>query len=108
LFRRLGAQVTIVQSGAQLLAREDADVAEEVARILREDGIEVKRNARAEKVGKVGEKIAVTVRDAAGTRNIEGTHLLVAIGRSPNSDWLNLTAAGIAADKHDYIQVNER
>jgi pyruvate/2-oxoglutarate dehydrogenase complex dihydrolipoamide dehydrogenase (E3) component len=108
LFRRLGAQVTIVQSGAQLLAREDSDVAQEVAKILREDGIEVVLNARAEKVGKSGGTIAVSVRGAAGTRNIEGTHLLVAIGRSPNSDRLNLGAAGIATDKHGYIQVNNK
>ena len=106
LFRRLGARVTIVQSGAQLLAREDSDVAEEVAKILREDGVEVILNTRAEKVGKTGGTIAVSVRGAADTRNIEGTHLLVAIGRSPNSDRLNLGAAGIAADKQGYIQVN--
>ena len=108
LFRRLGAQVTIVQSGAQLLAREDSDVAEEVAKILREDGVEVILNARAEKVGKTGGTLAVTVRGVAGSRNIEGTHLLVAIGRSPNSDRLNLGAAGIATDKHGYIQVNNK
>jgi pyruvate/2-oxoglutarate dehydrogenase complex dihydrolipoamide dehydrogenase (E3) component len=108
LFRRLGARVTIVQSGAQLLGREDADVAEEIAKILREDGVDVRLNARAEKVSKSGEKIAVGVRDSAGTRNVEGTHLLVAIGRSPNSDWLNLAAAGIAADEHGYIQVNDK
>jgi len=107
LFRRLGAQVTIVQSAAQLLAREDTDVAEEVAKILREDGVEVLLNTRAEKVGKSGESITVTVREAAGTRNIEGTRLLIAIGRIPNSDRLNLGAAGIAADKHGYIQVND-
>ena len=108
LFRRLGARVTIVQSGAQLLGREDADVAEEITKILREDGVDVRLNARAEKVSKSGEKIAVGVRDSAGTRNVEGTHLLVAIGRSPNSDWLNLAAAGIAADEHGYIQVNDK
>lgn len=108
LFRRFGAQVTIVQSGGQLLAREDADVAEEVAKILREDGVEVALNTRAERVGKSGESITITVGGAAGTRKIEGTHLLVAIGRIPNSDWLNLGAAGIAADKHGYIQVNDR
>ena len=108
LFRRLGARVTIVQSGAQLLGREDPDVAEEIAKILREDGVDVRLNAREEKVSKYGEKIAVGVRDLAGTRSIEGTHLLVAIGRSPNSDWLNLPAAGIASDKHGYIQVSAR
>jgi pyruvate/2-oxoglutarate dehydrogenase complex dihydrolipoamide dehydrogenase (E3) component len=108
LFRRLGAQVTIVQSGGQLLAREDADVAEEVAKILREDGVEVVLNTRAERVGKSGGSITVTVRGAAGARKIDGTHLLIAIGRIPNSDRLDLGAAGIAADKNGYIQVNNR
>jgi pyruvate/2-oxoglutarate dehydrogenase complex dihydrolipoamide dehydrogenase (E3) component len=108
LFRRLGSKVTIVQSGPQLLAREDADVAGEVAKILGEDGVEVLLNARAEHVDRAGGKISLAVRAAQGTRTIEGTHLLVAIGRSPNSDRLNLAAAGIAADKHGYIQVNSK
>jgi pyruvate/2-oxoglutarate dehydrogenase complex dihydrolipoamide dehydrogenase (E3) component len=108
LFCRLGAKVTIVQSGPQLLAREDADVAGEVTKILGADGVEVLLNARAEHVDKAGGKISLAVRAAQGTRTIDGTHLLVAIGRSPNSDRLNLAAAGIAADKHGYIQVNSK
>jgi pyruvate/2-oxoglutarate dehydrogenase complex dihydrolipoamide dehydrogenase (E3) component len=108
LFRRLGAKVTIVQSGAQLLAREDADVAVEVEKILREDGVEVLLNAQAERVSKVGGKIRLTIRGADGARTVEGTHLLVAIGRSPNSDRLNLGAAGVVTDKRGYIQVNSK
>jgi pyruvate/2-oxoglutarate dehydrogenase complex dihydrolipoamide dehydrogenase (E3) component len=79
-----------------------------VAKILGEDGVEVLLNARAEHVDRAGGKISLAVRAAQGTRTIEGTHLLVAIGRSPNSDRLNLAAAGIAADKHGYIQVNSK
>ena len=108
LFRRLGSRVTIVQSGAQLLGREDADVAEEVAKILREDGIEVLLNARAERVSKSGAQIAVGVRMKGEVRAVSGSHLLVATGRVPMSDTLNLSAAGIATDKRGNIVVNDR
>jgi pyruvate/2-oxoglutarate dehydrogenase complex dihydrolipoamide dehydrogenase (E3) component len=108
LFRRLGAKVTIVQSGEQLLAREDADVAEAVAKILREDKIEVLLATRAERVKKSGKKIQLTVRAGKKLRTITGSHLLTAIGRVPNTDTLNLSAAGIATDSRNFISVNAR
>jgi pyruvate/2-oxoglutarate dehydrogenase complex dihydrolipoamide dehydrogenase (E3) component len=106
LFRRLGSRVTIVQSGAQLLAREDSDVAEEVAAILKQDGIEVLLNTRAERVTKAGVQIKLTVRSGNEARTLEGSHLLAATGRVPNSDKLNLPAAAIATDKRGFITVN--
>jgi len=110
LFRRLGSRVTIVQQGAQLLRGEDADVAEEVLKIMREDGIEVLLNARMQRVAKEGAQIKAGVAPTGGTpgesRTIAGSHLLVATGRVPNSDALNIAAAGIAADQHGFIQVN--
>jgi pyruvate/2-oxoglutarate dehydrogenase complex dihydrolipoamide dehydrogenase (E3) component len=108
LFRRLGAKVTIVQSGEQLLTREDADIAEAVTKILREDKIEVLLGARAERVKKAGKKIALMVREGKKLRSITGSHLLTAIGRRPNSDTLNLSAAGIATDKRNFIAVNSK
>jgi pyruvate/2-oxoglutarate dehydrogenase complex dihydrolipoamide dehydrogenase (E3) component len=108
LFRRLGARVTIVQSGEQLLAHEDTDVAEAVAKIMREDKIEVLLSARAERVKKTGKKIALMVRTGKKLRTIAGSHLLTAVGRVPNSDTLNLSAAGIASDKRNFITVNGR
>ena len=108
LFRRLGAKVTIIQSGEQLLAREDADVAAEVAKILREDKIEVLLATRAERVKKSGKKVQLIVRSGKKLRTISGSHLLTAIGRVPNSDTLNLSAAGIATDKRNYISVNRK
>ena len=108
LFRRLGSAVTIVQRGARLLAREDADVAAAVADILREDGIEVLTETAATSVARDGDGVTLTVRDATGERTIRGSHLLAAAGRTPNSDRLNLAAAGIAADKRGYITVDER
>ena len=109
MFRRFGSQVTIIQRGAYLLAREDADVAGEVANILREDGIEVLLETRPVRVeqSSVG-NISLTVQAPAGKRTLTGSHLLIATGRVPNTDWLNLDAAGIQVDKHGFIQVNER
>ncbi len=108
MFRRFGSRVTIVQSAKQLLAREDEDVANEVARILREDGIEVLLNTKTERVGSATGRIRLEVRAAAGTRTIEGTHLLVAVGRTSNSDTLNLAASGIEADAKGLIKTNHR
>ncbi len=108
MFRRFGSQVTIVQRGAQLLSREDSDIAEAVAKVLREDGIEVLLQTTALRVVQSAKgQLQLTVRTAAGERAITGSHLLAAAGRVPNSDSLNLAAAGIATDKHGYIQVND-
>jgi pyruvate/2-oxoglutarate dehydrogenase complex dihydrolipoamide dehydrogenase (E3) component len=112
LFRRLGSRVTIVQRSAQLFSGEDKDVAEAVAAILKQDGIQILFNATAEKVSRSRRKIVLKVRVAGKSgeksRAIEGTHLLVATGRVPNSDTLNLGAAGIAADNRGFIRVNEK
>ena len=109
LFRRLGSEVTIVQRGPQLLGREDEDVAEEVAKILREDGIEVLLNTEAVRVERAGDAtINLTVRGPDGERVLTGTRLLAAAGREPNSDALNVEATGLSLDKRGYIPVNER
>lgn len=110
MFRRFGSRVTIVQSGGQLLAGEDADVAGGVAAILKQDGIEVLLSTRATSAAKMGEQIRVTVRTEMSneTRVLDGSHLLVATGRVPNTDSLNVAAAGIAIDKRGFIQVNSK
>src|SRR5580765_8970426 len=108
LFRRLGSRVTIVQSGDQLLAREDPDVAEEVTKILRQDGIDVLLNAKTTHVDQAGPIVRLEIGGPEGATFVAGSHLLVAVGRTPNSDTLNLTAAGIESDKHGFIQVNDR
>lgn len=109
MFRRFGSDVTIVQRGNQLLTREDPDVTEAIAAILREDGVTVLLETNAVRLAQhAAGGIDLTVRDAAGERTLTGSHLLVATGRVPNSDRLNLAAAGIQTDKRGYIQVNER
>lgn len=108
MFRRFGSRVTLVQSAAQLLAREDADVAQEVAKILQQDGIDVLLSTRAERVNLVKGRIRLEVSAGVQKKTIEGSHLLVAIGRTPNSDSLNLTAAGIKTDTKGFIKTNNR
>ncbi len=109
MFRRFGSRVTVIQRGAFLLSREDPDVAGEVANILREDGIEVLLETKPVRVEQTAQgTIHLTVQTPAGERTLSGSHLLAAAGRVPNSDWLNLDAAGIQTDKRGSIQVNER
>ncbi len=107
-FRRFDSRVTIVQSGKQLLAREDADVADEVAKILREDGIEILLSAKAERVSAADDRLRLDVTTGGQTRTLEGSHLLVAVGRTPNSDTLNLSAAGVEIDAKGFIKTNPR
>jgi len=109
MFRRFGSQVTIVQRRGQLLTREDADVAEEVAKILREDGVEVLLDTHAQSVAQAAEGgVQLTVRTLDGERTLPGSHLLAAVGRAPNTERLNLSAAGLHTDKRGFIAVNER
>jgi pyruvate/2-oxoglutarate dehydrogenase complex dihydrolipoamide dehydrogenase (E3) component len=108
LFRRLGSRVTIIQSASSLLTREDPDVASAVAEILKEDGVQILFEARAEKVSRHGSRVHLKIRTGDKARSLEGSHLLVATGRIPNSDTLNLPAARIATDAHGFVRVNER
>jgi pyruvate/2-oxoglutarate dehydrogenase complex dihydrolipoamide dehydrogenase (E3) component len=108
LFRRFGSRVTIIQSAAQLLTREDPDVAEEVLKILRQDGVEVVLSAKATLVDQSGEKIQLQVEAGGKATSFFGSHLLVATGRTPNSDTLNLSATGVQTDEHGFIRVNDR
>src|ERR1700683_3255607 len=106
MFRRFGSRVTIVQSGPQLLTREDADVASAVAQILQQDGVTVLLNAKATGVTKTGAQIHLTVRVGEESHVVDGSHLLVGTGRTPNTDTLNLAAAGVATDRRGFIPVN--
>jgi pyruvate/2-oxoglutarate dehydrogenase complex dihydrolipoamide dehydrogenase (E3) component len=109
MFRRFGSQVTVIQRGANLLAREDADVAGEVANIMREDGLEVLLETRPVRVEQTSNgAIQLTVQTPTGERTLTGSHLLMAAGRVPNTDLLNVDAAGLQTDKRGFIQVNER
>jgi pyruvate/2-oxoglutarate dehydrogenase complex dihydrolipoamide dehydrogenase (E3) component len=108
MFQRFGSQVTVIQNGKQLLTLEDSDIADEIAKILREDGLEILLGAQAESVASFGKGVRLTVKVNGVRRNLEGTHLLVATGRRPNTEKLNLPAAGIATDKRGYIRVSDK
>jgi pyruvate/2-oxoglutarate dehydrogenase complex dihydrolipoamide dehydrogenase (E3) component len=107
MFRRFGARVTIVNRDDRLIPREDPDVSAEVEKILAEDGIGIVNRAGVTRVeGKSG--LQVLLDTPAGPQRIEGSDLLVAVGRVPNTDRLNLAAAGLATDKPGFIPVNNR
>jgi len=109
MFRRFGSEVTIVQRGPQLLAREDADMAEAVAEVLREDGVEVLLRTQAQRAGQTeGERIRLAVHTPEGECELDGSHLLAAAGRTPNTGTLNLEAAGVEVDERGFIEVNGR
>jgi pyruvate/2-oxoglutarate dehydrogenase complex dihydrolipoamide dehydrogenase (E3) component len=107
LFRRLGSRVTIVHSAGQVLTSEDPDIAQEITKILREDGIEIVLSAQANRVSQSGKNIRLEVKSRSQSTLI-GSHLLVATGRTPNSDALNLAAAGIQTCDDGFINVNDR
>jgi pyruvate/2-oxoglutarate dehydrogenase complex dihydrolipoamide dehydrogenase (E3) component len=109
LFRRLGSRVTIVQSASRLLNREDPDIADAVATILTEDGLDLLLNTMAVAVSAQGGSVELTVRvDTEEARVVRGSHLLVATGRVPDTDTLNLPAAGISTNDRGFITVNGR
>ena len=109
MFRRFGSEVTVVQRGPQLLSREDTDVAEAVAGILREDGVEVLLETHSRRVEQSDDgRILLTVVTPEGESTLSGSHLLVAAGRPPNTDKLDLEAAGVETDRRGFVKVNER
>jgi pyruvate/2-oxoglutarate dehydrogenase complex dihydrolipoamide dehydrogenase (E3) component len=108
-YRRFGSRVTIIESGLQLMGREDADVAAEIGRVLKTEEIQSLLSASPDSViGRSGDDVAVTVRTATGVHTVNGSHLLVAAGRVPNTAGVGLEKAGIALDQRGFIRVNER
>ena len=108
-YRRFGSDVTIIESGPQLLAREDVDVSREMRRILSDEGIQVLVEAELLRVrGRSGDKVTVTVRTASGERHVDGSEILVAVGRIPNTAGIGLEEAGVELDGRGYIRVNGR
>jgi len=110
MFRRFGSAVTIVQRNAQLLPREDTDVASEIAKVLRNEDIDVRLGVNVSRVVRDGDGVRLEYRDSgtAGSGTVSGSHLLVAAGRVPNTNDLDLGAAGVELDQRGFIRVNER
>jgi pyruvate/2-oxoglutarate dehydrogenase complex dihydrolipoamide dehydrogenase (E3) component len=108
-YRRFGSRVTVIEHGPQLMNREDPDVADEVQRILSEEGIGFLIAAETLNVrGRSGEEVSVAVRTTSGEQQIRGSDILAAAGRIPNTAGIGLEEAGVELDGHGYIRVNER
>ncbi|NLF77254.1 MAG: FAD-containing oxidoreductase [Chloroflexi bacterium] len=106
-FRRFGSEVTIVERGPQIMGREDRDIADEALKILGGEGIRVLLDTETQRVARRANGIEITVRYDGASETIAGSHLLVAAGRRPNSDGLNLEAAGVAVDARGTITVDD-
>src|SRR5262249_17262475 len=107
-YRRFGSEVTVVELAPRLIAREDEDVSHAIADFLSQEGIDVRVNSKVVGVEKQGSSIAVRIQSDGKTTQVVGSHVLLAIGRRPNTDDLGLDKAGIATDARGYIQVDDQ
>jgi pyruvate/2-oxoglutarate dehydrogenase complex dihydrolipoamide dehydrogenase (E3) component len=108
MFRRFGSRVTVIHNSGQIVPREDPEVASELQQILEGEGLTFLLNAQATRAEQQGGAITISVEGLHGRSSVTGSHLLVAIGRQPNTDDLGLEAAGIETDKFGFIKVNHR
>jgi pyruvate/2-oxoglutarate dehydrogenase complex dihydrolipoamide dehydrogenase (E3) component len=104
IFRRFGSSVTVVHRGPEILPREDAEIAAELRKALEAERITFRLNAKTSSLEGGAGNVTLNI----GAESVSGTHLLLATGRTPNTDALGLEKAGVQTDKHGYIQVNER
>jgi pyruvate/2-oxoglutarate dehydrogenase complex dihydrolipoamide dehydrogenase (E3) component len=107
-FRRLGSEVTVVEKGPRIIGREDLDLSEAVRRILEDEGVRIRTHAECIRFAPYEGRVAVHVDCAEGAPEEFGTHVLLAMGRRPNTDDLGLDAAGVATDKRGVIPVDDR
>ena len=106
-FRRFGSRVAVVEMGSRLVGREDDDVSQTVKEFLEAEGIEVALNAKCISAQRNGDRITIGVDCTDGAPKMNGSHLLLAVGRAPNTDDLGLEAAGIQTDARGFIEVDE-
>jgi len=104
IFRRLGSEVTVIEPGPRIASREDADVSACLTGFLEQEGVRVLAGDAASRVEREGGGVAITV----GSRRVTGSHVLVATGRLPNTERLNLAAVGVATDARGYVPTNGR
>ncbi|HEU4358402.1 MAG TPA: FAD-containing oxidoreductase [Xanthobacteraceae bacterium] len=108
IYRRFGSDVTVIELAPYLIAREDEDVSRAVADILKDENVDVRLTSKVVEVAKQGNNIEVTVEHSGTKSQVIGSHLLLAIGRRPNTDDLGLDKAGIATDSRGYIEVDDQ
>jgi pyruvate/2-oxoglutarate dehydrogenase complex dihydrolipoamide dehydrogenase (E3) component len=108
MYRRFGSEVTVVEMSSRLIHREDEDISAAIREILEGEGIRLRLNAKCLSVSPQGSGVSVNVDCTDGSPEIEGSHLLLAVGRRPNTDDLGLEKAGVACDAHGYIVVDDQ
>ena len=108
IYRRFGSRVTVVERGPRLIPREDDDVSAALLDILRGEGIDVRLTAEAVSLAPLASGASLTIRTPEGTTTIEGSHILAAVGRHPNTDDLGLEAAGVATDDRGFVTVDDQ
>jgi pyruvate/2-oxoglutarate dehydrogenase complex dihydrolipoamide dehydrogenase (E3) component len=108
MFRRFGSEVTIIEMADSLIQREDEDVSSAIKEILEQEGIHIRLNAECIGFSKRGEEIIARVECATGAPEVSGTHVLLAVGRRPNTDDLGLEKAGVSVDTRGYIIVDDQ
>jgi len=108
MYRRFGARVTVVEKGPRLIQREDEDVSEAVREILEREGVEIRLDANCLTARRAAEGVCVGLDCATGSRDVHGSHLLLAVGRVPNTEDLGLDKAGVETDERGYIKVDEQ
>jgi pyruvate/2-oxoglutarate dehydrogenase complex dihydrolipoamide dehydrogenase (E3) component len=108
MYRRFGSKVTIVEMGPRLIQREDEDISEAIREILENEGINIRLNAECIAMEKHGDKVAINLDCSTGDKRVLGSHLLLAVGRVPNTDDLGLENAGVTVDQRGYIQVDDQ
>ena len=108
MFRRFGSQVTILEMGPHLVGREDEDISKAIEEIMGQEGIDVRLNSKCIAFGPRSEGVRVTAECAEGLPEVFGSHVLLAVGRRPNTDDLGLEKAGLATDHRGYIVVDEQ
>jgi pyruvate/2-oxoglutarate dehydrogenase complex dihydrolipoamide dehydrogenase (E3) component len=108
IYRRFGSEVTIVEMGSRLIGREDEDVSQAVRGILEAEGIHIRLNAKCISLAKRDDGVAVGLTCEEGPPEVVGTHVLLAVGRTPNTNDLGLDRAGVATDHRGYITVDDQ
>ncbi|WDZ81248.1 FAD-containing oxidoreductase (plasmid) [Ensifer adhaerens] len=107
MFRRFGSEVTVIEKGPRIIGREDADVSDAILAILEKEGIKFRLNAECIRFAKRGDDVVAGVDCTAGAPEINGSHLLLATGRRPNTDDLDIERAGVKTDTRGYVEVDE-
>jgi pyruvate/2-oxoglutarate dehydrogenase complex dihydrolipoamide dehydrogenase (E3) component len=108
MFRRFGAEVTVIEMGERLVGREDEDVSAAIREIVEHEGVTVRANAKCIGFAKDGDEVVASVDCGDGAPRVRGTHVLLAVGRRPNTDDLGLEKAGVAVDARGYVVVDDQ